>query len=197
KKIKDFTFCIKLKDYELTNDEFLLKDGLSFYVSTSNYETGLYIYNGLVKLKEFQYKNYELKKADCYLVKEKQINIDEVIFKTLSPLVIKDSNNTILDVNDENFEKELNYLANNIILSIRGKSASEKFSFENINLKRVVVKEEIAEFTEKTGKKFYNVNALNGLFKLRGNREDLNLLYKTGLSFRKSQGFGMLEVEGV
>ncbi len=197
KKIKDFTFSIKLSEFKLENDEFILADGFNFYFSSSNYETGLYAYNGILSLKSYEYNNYKIYRNNFYLVKEKIINSNEVIFSTASPLVVKNKTNKILDVEDRNFENELNYLAETVLSSLRGYGLRKSLEFENINLKRVVVKEEITEFTKNTGKKFYIINSLKGLFKLSGDKEDLNFLYKSGLSFRRGQGFGMLEVVGV
>jgi len=33
-----------------------------------------------------------------------------------------------------------------------------------------------------------------GVFSLKGNKQDLNDLYQLGLSFRRSEGFGLIEV---
>lgn len=196
KKIKDFTFSVMPSFFNIENDEMILSDGLKFYFSTVNLETALYFYNGITNIKSHEYKKeYKIFKTNSYLIKEKQIMSNGVIFNTMSPFFIKDKNNKILDVSDENFELELNYLANNILL-LRGEGLRKKLKFENISLKKVVVKQEIADFTQNTGKKFFNVNALKGLFKLTGDREDLNYLYKSGLSFRKSEGLGMLEIAG-
>lgn len=194
KKIKDFTFSIKLSAFKLQNDEFILKDGFSFYFSTPNDHTASNFYNGILEIKTFKYNKYEAVRLRTDLVREKKIDSNEVIFKTLSSLIIKDKNKKVLSLDDENFEHELNYIANNILHATRGVGLKEKLIFENINLKKVVVKEEIAEFTKQTNKKYYTINALRGLFKLKGNKEDLNILYKTGVSFRRAMGFGMLDV---
>lgn len=37
--------------------------------------------------------------------------------------------------------------------------------------------------------------AYKGLLKLEGAREDLNCIYQAGVSRRRSQGFGLLDIE--
>ncbi len=67
-----------------------------------------------------------------------------------------------------------------------------------IRFKKTVIKESNHQFTEKYGEQQHlYFTAYHGLFKVSGEPADLQLLYQLGLSKRRNQGFGMLEVEEV
>ena len=60
-------------------------------------------------------------------------------------------------------------------------------------MKKIVVKEQIKGFKEKTGKEYIYIKAYSGIFKLIGNTEDLNLLKELGVGARRS-GFGNIDL---
>jgi CRISPR-associated endoribonuclease Cas6 len=61
-------------------------------------------------------------------------------------------------------------------------------------MKKVVVKENIRSSAENTDKAIFYVNAYSGIFKLSGDVEDLNYIYQGGIGYRRSQGFGMIDI---
>ena len=61
-------------------------------------------------------------------------------------------------------------------------------------MRKKVVKEEIEGFKENTNKDIMYVNCYHGLFNLEGDIEDLNVLLKSGLGFRRSEGYGLFEI---
>lgn len=81
-----------------------------------------------------------------------------------------------------------------MMMSIQGRRLKERIGFKNISLKKVVVKQEIKSFTEECGKKFMFLESYKGMFKLIGDPEDLQFIYQSGLSYRRSQGFGLLDL---
>lgn len=194
KQIKNFCFSVALKDYKFDNQVILINDKMIFNISTSDYEFGIKIYNGLLGLDTFKYKEYKLEKIKIHLKKEKFIGHNDVVFKTMSPICIKDKSNAFISPNDTNFNSELNYIIDKILTSNRGYGLKSKLNFIPIDMKKVVVKEEIRAFEEKTNKKVFYVNAYSGIFRLSGNLEDLNEIYQTGIGFRRGQGFGMIDL---
>ena len=194
KQSKDFNFAVHMQGFEKEEEVFKINDKVIFNFTTPDYELGIKFYNGLLNLKEFEYDSFSLKKSRINLTKEKEINSEEVKFKTLAPLCIKDENNQFLDLDDENYVKELNYIADIILKNYRGHGLKRKLDFEALNMEKVVVKQKIKEFTENTGRDYYFVNSFKGNFKLIGNSQDLQDLYMLGLGFKRNQGFGMLEV---
>lgn len=195
KAMKNFCYSVMLKDFEIDKDIIKINDKIILNISTGDYEFGLNIYNGLLSAKSYTYKSqYTLNKTGIYLVKEKNINSEEMIFKTMSPICIKDKNNNFLSPNDNNYEKELNYIVDRQLLGFRGYGLKKELNFENVLMKKVVVKEEIRDFKSVTDKDTLYINAYKGIFKLTGDVEDLSAIYQMGIGFRRGQSFGMIDI---
>lgn len=195
KETKDFCFSVYVKGYEKKEDIFLIKDKVVINFSSPNYEFMVNLYNGLLKIKDFNYKEFYLNKVRINLVKEKIINSRVVTFTTLSPIHIKDKNNKALEIEDENFTKELNYIVNKTLESYRGFGLKEELKFTpSKSMKKRVVKQDIRAFKENTSKPYYYVNSYAGEFQLEGDVNDLKDIYMLGIGFKRSQGFGMIEV---
>lgn len=194
KRSKIFCFSVDIKDYEIEGDSMKVNDRVSFVVSSPDTEFLIYLYNGLLKIFEFTYKDYTLKRAGIGMLKEKDITSGEMLFKTLSPICVKNRSNYFMKIEDEGFAEELNYIANKVLENCRGIGLKEKLLFESVKMKKVVVREDIRGFEEKTDRQHMCINSYMGVFKLCGAKEDLRDLYALGLGFKRSQGFGMLDV---
>ena len=194
KQSKNFTFSFYIKNYEIEEDNFIVKDKVIMYISTPDLELGLNIYNGFINTKIFRYKHYEISRYKISLVKESEIFEEEAIFNTLSPICIKDISGKFIDVSNDNYVKELSYITNTILKNYRGYGLKKELKFENLNLKKVVVKEPLREFKNRTNKEYQFVNSYKGMFKLIGDKEDLNDIYKLGLGHKRNQGMGNIEV---
>jgi CRISPR-associated endoribonuclease Cas6 len=195
KKTKNFTFSTYVSDYELKDDVFIVKDKVVVNISTPDYEFGINLYNGILSKREFKYKNeYELYAQKVRLIREKTIIAEEVKFKTLSSIYIKDKDNNSLDYNTEEFVKELNYISDVTLKQYRGYGLKRKLDFIHGDMKKKVVKLNISDFKQKTNKEIMYVNSYQGEFKLCGDIEDLSDIYMLGLGFRRNEGFGMIEV---
>jgi CRISPR-associated endoribonuclease Cas6 len=156
--------------------------------STASYELGTYFYNGLLKVKKDR-EQYPLFEAgitieDVNLIQERKITDDTVVFKTLSPFLVRDykDKNKYLTPSDEGFVSQLNQ-----IVSDSSKLFLNRFSeIEFTNIK-TSYKPPILHYGAP-------VDGIKGLFALKGDPKVLNLIYRIGLGSRRSQGFGMLEV---
>lgn len=196
KKSKDFCFGIYMKGFKKVDDVFEINDGIVINISTPNYDLFNELYNGLLEINDFRYKNFRLDNLRIKPVIEKEIKEEIVEFKTLSPICIKDRDNQFLDIDDENYIRELNYIVNQKLENYRDKGLKMELEFKAINFRKVVVKQQIDKFTENTGNKYYYVNSYKGAFELKGDIEDLKDIYKLGIGFKTNQGFGMVEVVG-
>lgn len=194
KATKNFTFSLFMKDFKLDGDYFEIGEKVIFNISTPDYEFGINLYNGLLNLNKFTYKEFELNKVKISLIKEKPITERVMTFKTLSPIFIRNKENLCLSPFDSDYLKELNYISNTILRSYRGYGLKEQLDMKVINMKKTVVKEEITGFTDVSGKQYLYVNGYSGTFMLYGDIEDLRDLYMLGLGFKRNQGFGMIEV---
>lgn len=194
KRSKNYCSSLFLKDFERKEDVIKINDRVIFNFSTPDYEFGVNLYNGLLMVDEFNYKNYVLNKIRINLLKEKEIEDNRVRFKTLSPICIKDKNNRFLNLDDKNYLIELNYIVNEVLKNYRGTGLQKELKFNPVNMQKVVVKQKIEKFTKNTGRPYYYINSFKGSFELEGAVEDLRDIYQLGIGFKKSQGFGMLEV---
>lgn len=185
----------------------VVKDGfLNLYISSSDYRFVISLFNGLKKLKTFDFSSYEnmLVDGEKIVINVKSVNIlnerpikgDTVIFKTNSPIVLEDKEDNPILFNDKNFEKELNEITDKILSSkhIKGKGLARPIKFEPIKMDKQVIKHTLKSFREKTGKPVMYLTGNVGMFRLYGDPEDLNILYKIGIGNRTGQGFGMVEV---
>ena len=196
KKTKNFTFSVYVKGYDIENENFIVKDKVILNISTPDVELGINLYNGLINYPKFTYKDYELKRIRVDLGKEMNIDSEEAIFNALSPICIKSKNGKFLNIEDSEYIKEFNYISNEVLKNYRGYGLKKELNFENIKLNKVVVKEGLREFRNVTGKPYQYINGYKGKFKLTGDIEDLNDLYKLGIGFKRAQGFGYIEFIG-
>lgn len=194
KKIKDFSFSIYLRDFKVEDSYINVNGDISITVGTPNYNLGIAIYNGLLKIKTFNFKGYNLELKTVALLKEAKLKSNIIPCKTLSPIFIKDREGKGIDVYDSSFEEGLNYISNLYLETYRGYGLREKLKFTPINMKKVVVKEEIEGFKEETNKRFLLVDSYKGIFNLSGDINDLQILLESGIGYRRSQGFGLIDL---
>lgn len=174
---------------------------LSFYVSSYDYQFILNLYNGLLKIKDFDFGNGITLKLDrVFMLNEKKIIGDEAVFKTNSPILIEDKDGKpLLPIASEqplidSFNKQFNAIHYRIIRDIRGEGLKRDLEFYPLEIKKQVVKHTLKGFREKTGKPHMMLTCFEGRFKLKGDPEDLQMLYQIGIGLRTGQGFGMVEV---
>ncbi len=171
---------------------------ISFYVSSSDYEFIVSLYNGLLKLKEFPFsEDITLKTKGVLVLREKKITKGEAIFRTLSPILIQDKEGKpILPSYDslESFNEHFNAIHHRILKDLRGEGLYEQLELVPLDVKKQVVKHTIKGFREKTGKPYMTLTCFEGMFKLKGDPRDLQMLYQVGMGLRTGQGFGMVEV---
>ena len=198
KKVKPFTFSVFFKDYEIEKDIVYINGNGSVLVSTCDYNFGINLYNGLLKSKSYNYKKgddgFSILITNIILEREKDINESRVFCKTLSPIHIRDRNNKPLSLDDENFNKELNYMCNLSLDTFRGEGLKEEIIFTPVKMKKVVAKEKIADFMKINKEKCIYIQGYSGTFYLEGNIQDLKMLMQIGIGFRRSEGFGMIDI---
>lgn len=191
KATKSYTFAVLLRNPKIENERIQFEGNVRWFFSSPDPKILINIYNGLKKLNTFNYKEENLNLKKISLLPQKVIGDETVVFKTLSPIHIKDKSGKPLSIMHKNFSRELNYISDISLKNYRGYGIKKNLSFEPVNMKKVVVKERISGFDKK---EFLYVEAWKGLFKLSGAVEDLRDLYELGIGFRRNQGFGMVEV---
>ncbi len=195
------------KNFSIEDTVAIIKEGyLNLFISSSDYKFIINLFNGLKKLKSFDFSSDENMLVDgeritidiksVRILNERPIKSDNILFKTNSPILIEDKNDNPILFSDKNFEKELNEITDRILSSshIKGKGLEKPLKFEPIKMSKQVIKHTQKEFREKTGKPVMYLTTNSGIFKLHGHPKDLELLYKIGIGNKTGQGFGMVEV---
>ena len=194
KKSKDFVFSVFLNNFKKEENDFLVEE-LSLNISSPNKELIIHIYNALNRLKSYTYNNkYTLEKINIAIIQTKLIQSEYVLFKTMSPIVIRNKNGFFLDINSNEYIESLNYIVDTTLKNYRGYGLSKPLNFVPIDMKKVVLKECIKSFTKNTNKKHICINSYKGIFALIGDSKDLNDIYMLGIGFRRNQGCGMIDI---
>lgn len=194
KKTKDFTFAIYLKDFKDCGKD-LSADEIVLNISSPNQILMIFLCNALTSLNHFCYEGkYSLEKKNIRVLRSRKITTDYGLFKTMSPIAVKNKSGKFLDITDKEYQESLNYIINQTLKNYRNIGLIQPIEFIPVDMKKVVVQEKIKGFTEKTGKEFMYINSYTGAFILKGNPIDLNDIYDLGIGFRRSQGFGMIEL---
>ncbi|ATA60325.1 crispr-associated protein cas6 [Geobacillus stearothermophilus] len=195
--MKPFSFSTYLKNFRFADQEVYL-EGITITVSSPDHEFLLHLYNGLQQKQVFLYKHYQLVKEKIRMLPEKTITDSTAVFRTLSPMLVEDKNQKPVSPDAPDYEEHVNYLADLILRQYRGNGLLSPLIVRPLRWRKVVVKETNHEFeaTHGGGDVLY-FTAYQTLFSLTGHPTDLQLLYQLGLSKRRNQGFGLLEVEEV
>lgn len=194
KSSKNFTYSFYVNDYIKEGDFFVKSDGVYMTISTPDVVLGTHIYDGMMTLNEFKYKEFVLTKDFVKIEKESKIVDSAVVIKTLSPIVVSKAEGGYLTVTEVGFVDRLNYVTDIVLKNYRGYGLKEVLGVEPIKVKKLVVKQPLRNFIALTGKECQCIDASVGTFKLSGDVEDLNDIYKLGVGFRRSQGFGNIKV---
>ncbi len=269
KKTKPFSFSLYIPpEHTKKKERFLLDDGVvledtvfypadgrefSLFISSSDYQFMINLYNGLLKIKEFELMEFPspdgskekeyLQIGKVFMLNERKIDSDEVVFKTMSYISVEDDNDRPIELfkqpeqpkqterlerlerleqlkrlerlerfkrlerlehphhapvidNDqlERFNHHLNAIQDRILKDLRGYGLKKPLEFLPINMKKKGVKHTLKAFREQTGKPYMVLTTYQGTFCLRGDPEDLQLLYQTGIGLRTGQGFGMVDI---
>lgn len=192
KSSKNFCFSVGFDEFQLSNNQLIINGYTYMNVSSPDYELMINLYNGLNQMKKHGDRSIILEKV--YLLPEQQIFEEQVILRTMSPILIQTKEGKHLMPTDAAYDENLNYITNIILRNFRGVGLKKPLSIRYINeYKKVIVKQPIRNFIENTGKEYMFINAHKGVFELKGDVIDLNHIYQSGLGYRRNQGFGMLE----
>jgi len=183
--LKPFTFSVYFPGLVgEEGDKFNVGDRAILNFSTSSYEVGTYVYNGLLELRSFPLFDNELKLSHIELRRTADIKGDKAVFKTLSPVLVntKGKRDWYLLPGQEGFEEGLRFSVREISRVFLG-IEDVRIDFKPISIRRKVARH-------------YNMDRQGfvGVFELSGPPRVLDLIYHVGLGVCRSQGFGMLEV---
>lgn len=194
-QIKDFTFSLYLGECKFLRDEILIPEKKIFLnFSTYSYEDGIMFYNSFLsnKGKEFNYKDNIIQIGKLSLKKEKPIYSNEVVFKTMSPIVVREhggnnkktwyhslGNNEGLEVFKENLKHQL--------IDTFADQGLKDFNDLDIT---------VSNRNKEVKVKNYDIELLTNITKIKisGQPYILDYLYKAGIGSKRSSGFGMVDI---
>lgn len=193
-KSKSFTFSLYMGSCKFMREEIIIPDKkIILNFSTYDTEAGIMFYNSFLKNKGLEYplKNNIIKVNKINLNKEKLIVENEVVFKTLSPILARahDGNNKNTWYYSLNEEKGRNIFIENLkyqLQDIFGESRKldfEEIEFNLMNNREVKIKN-------------YGIEVLGnvGTFELKAKPYILEHLYKSGIGSQRNSGFGMIDL---
>ncbi|MCS5420966.1 MULTISPECIES: CRISPR-associated endoribonuclease Cas6 [Psychrilyobacter] len=186
---RNFTFSVYLPVEKIEKDRVYLKnDGIKVFLSVENMMEALHFLNALIgsKGKKFSMGENSFVVRSIHKREEIEIVRDEVIFKALSPIVIREVREGKNSWYHDFDKKGMEILKKNTLYNLKDKfykSSLEEFEVVPIKTRRTVVS-------------FYKSNfpVTLGTFYVKADKKILNYLYKSGFGSRSSAGFGMLEV---
>ncbi|MDD5343484.1 MAG: CRISPR-associated endoribonuclease Cas6 [Smithella sp.] len=205
--LKPFTFSVSFRTDETKNKKgimHLTDPQLSLYFSASDPVFLIYVYNGLVQLK----KDYPLfpglkaKTGHFNLEQQKIIRDPEVIFRTFSPILVRDTGEgrktqNYLTVESPVFMDRLYHSVRYMcgkLLDGDYKLAQNDFAAEFINSKTVRINHYYKDKDTLRDSKKELIEATAGIIKIKAPANVLQLIYDAGIGAKRSQGFGMLEI---
>lgn len=188
-KLRSFTFSPFLQIENFTKSDIILKERyIKLFFSTDNMTDGWILINSfkINKGKSFNFGKGKITIDNIKTLTEKSINDEIILFKTLSPICIREK----LDEEKSWFhdfdEKGMEILKQNLAHQLR-------YEFPESLLNEVKIKALKVKRTIITN---YNIKfpVTIGTLMISGDKRILKTIYNRGFGSKTSLGFGMLEV---
>lgn len=188
--MKPYTFSVFFKDSEFKENRIIVNSKqMELNISIADYEIALILYNAFnhQRNKIFHLEHNSMTLKNIVLIQEKQINTEEITIKFMSPLIVRQRENE----KDYYFSVEGEEFLEILKVNIKEQLKLTNYSMDivdSIKLEKVNGRKTVVRFYEK------QMEGSIGTFKLFGNKELLNYLYRAGMGSRRSSGFGMFEI---
>jgi len=206
RKIKPFTFSVNFRIDDTYNEKgylYLTEPKLNLFFSASDPVFLIYVYNGLVQLK----KDYPLfpglkaKVGRFKLEQQKSLQNNEIIFKTCSPILVRDTDASgksrgYITTEKPEFEDRLYHSVRSmckVLLDGASELNRNDFAVEWIRCQSVRINHYKNKDASQDSKKEM-IEATSGTLRIKSPVNVLQLIYDAGIGAKRSQGFGMLEV---
>lgn len=228
RKIKPFTFSVSFRADETQKEKrfiHLTEPLMRLHFSASDPVFLIHVYNGLVQLQKDYPLLLGLKSkigpfycGECTLLRctscklkvsigrfhlepAKTFNNDEILFKTCSPIIVRDTNESgrssrYITPDSTVFGEKLYHSVKSmckVLLDGAPELRRDDFSAKFTNFKTV----HIGHYTKKGAPRDGNrelIEATAGTIRIKAPAPVLQLIYDAGIGAKRSQGFGMVEV---
>lgn len=189
RKLRSFTFSPFIKTDSFSKDKIILKDKkIKVFFSTDSMTDGWILINSfrMNKGKELNFGKGKVILEKVGTLVEKEIEDDIILFKTMSPICIREQLDQTKSWYHDLDEKGIEVLKENIKHQL--KYEFPKLLLEELKIKPLKIKRTIITNYEIQ----YPVTL--GTLIISGDKKILEKLYKSGLGSKTSLGLGMLEV---
>lgn len=193
KQIKPFTGYVQMTDYELLDDEFNVRGEIRLTISSPDVEFILHLYNGFIQQREFRYKHFEFKVSHVKVLQEKLPKTGKVLCQTKSPIVIRNREGKFLNIEDPDYLTELNYISNECVKQLEGRSLYSPIKLTPVLMTKKVVQLKHEAFKKLNPQNIMYLNSYEGSFILEGDPRDIRILVQCGLGFRRSEFLGFID----
>lgn len=206
RKVKPFTFSVSFLSDETQKEKgfiHLAAPLTKLHFSASDPVFLIYVYNGLVQLKKdyplFSGLNARIGRFN--LEQQKKFPCCEASFKTCSPIIIRDTNESgrskgYITPDSPLFEEKLYHSVKSmskVLLDDAPELRRDDFSVEFVKFKTVRISHYTKKGAPRNGHREL-IEATAGTLKIKAPAPVLQLIYDAGIGAKRSQGFGMLEV---
>lgn len=193
-EIKSFTFSIFMQDCKFTRDEIIIpgkKIILNF--ATNDMKDGIMFYNAFLngKGKQFPVRDNILTINQINMITEKVIMEEQIIFKTMSPIVVREhhGDNTKTWYHSLNNQRGEEIFIGNLRNQLLNEFGEDRLLDINDIDVEVLRNKEVKV-------KNYGIEVVGNIceIKIYAKSYILNYLYKSGIGSMKSGGFGMVNL---
>lgn len=193
--LKEFTFSVYFGKATFSKQAITLEnDQIILNISTANAELGMYLYNGLMNLRNqavqwSQHTNVTV--GQITIIPQKKITEDRVVLKALSPIVVRDHNKETNKDWFYSFEAPefLAVLKRNMIFKLVPLLGDYiRYDIEELELIPIRMKKTVVRFYDR------QIECSIGQFSLSGKPYLLNYLVQSGIGSLTGSGFGMCEI---
>ena len=161
---------------------------MKIYISSPSLILGTYIYNGLLSTKTFSIHDVEICEPFVSHIHEKQIQTNDIIFSTLSPVIIR------------NYQRRDRYIlpGEEGFMQSLFNSVSEEwllYNHDNNGFNQLgEIKAKILRF-KKVVMTHYGglLLGFSGVLQVNASTHVLKFLYQSGIGYRRMRGFGFVE----
>ncbi|AIC16848.1 CRISPR-associated endoribonuclease Cas6 [Nitrososphaera viennensis] len=183
------SFAIRFDRRPIIKDKkIIIGSNVRLYVSSASLMLGTLLYNSLLSIKEFPIYDTQIANPLVSHIKEEQLKRDCVIFATLSPIVIRHYQKRDQHVlpNEEGFTESFQNALSEEWALHNGDRLEDygRISFEILKFKKVVM-------THYGGL----VLGFTGVLRMDAAPHVLKFFYQAGIGYRRSNGFGFVEVD--
>ncbi|MCJ7843506.1 CRISPR-associated endoribonuclease Cas6 [Lederbergia sp. NSJ-179] len=189
RKMKPFSYSTFIPNLAIEG-EVIRGTELHLNISSPHYEFIMFLVNGAQKERTYFIKGAEVTLKKKRLLPDVRISERNIIFKTLSPILIETKDGKPVLATDDEFKREFQYVAHLIITEVFGREPKQPIKVTQTMMTKQIMKENLHQ---KQSSALY-LTANKGLLQLQGDPEDLQCLYDAGVSMRRSLGLGLLDV---